>query len=223
MEQARALTVNETDHILKTTLTSENYADPYIIHFITQYLASLNVAESAKACGLKPSQGYNIMRLPDVVAALAKLNQKSVSKYGTRVDSLVRKVEEISEINLFDALNDDGTVKSRREMPVELQRAFKKFKVREVWEKDINGVETKTGRIVEFEVYDKLKSIELLGRQEDAFVQKTKVEHDVGKNAAAVLLGSLALAGQRVEALGMREVAPQLAAPTPTEGVTDDE
>ena len=47
------------------------------------------------------------------------------------------------------------------------------------------------GRIYEVELWDKPRSLELLGREKDTFKKTTVMQHDVSKNAAEFLLGSI--------------------------------
>ncbi len=48
----------------------------------------------------------------------------------------------------------------------------------------------KTGEIISYEFYDKMKATELLGREKELFKETKKVEHDVTRNMASVLLES---------------------------------
>ncbi len=57
------------------------------------------------------------------------------------------------------------------------------------------------GELIEVEVWDKLKSLEFLGREKDLFKETKKIEHDVTTNMASLLLASKSLADQSVKLL----------------------
>ena len=46
------------------------------------------------------------------------------------------------------------------------------------------------GKVIEYEFYDKLKAVDLVGKERDLFKNKSVVEHTVSKDMASILLES---------------------------------
>ena len=73
------------------------------------------------------------------------------------------------------------------------------------------------GRIYEVELWDKPRSLELLGREKDTFKKQTVLTHDVSKNAAEFLLGSIQRADARKAELTSQQTVKDV---TPITGVS---
>ena len=96
------------------------------------------------------------------------------------------------------------------DIPPEVRRAVKKFKYKSYFEDDVNGVPQYRGRIYEIELWDKPRSLELLGREKDTFKKTTVMQHDVSKNAAEFLLGSLERANEhKAQIQAPKDVTPK--------------
>ncbi len=185
------LSENETSIILKSTLLAEHQEDPNVLRFISSFLKCRSPSQAAREAGLQPSAGYNLRNRPDIHLAITKLTEKSVMKYGFDATEVVERVKEISNVDPIEFENPDGTFKLHmKDIAPESRRAIKKFKAKNFYEKDPNGMDRLAGQIIEVEMWDKMKSLELLGREKDLFKETKKVEHDVTKNMAAVLLDS---------------------------------
>ena len=100
--------------------------------------------------------------------------------------------------------NPDGSFKSNLyDIVPEARRNIKKLKVKNLWQQtdDLNGIKSKIiiGEVIEYEFYDKLKGIELVGKEKEMFKNTTKVVHDVTKNMQSVLLASSKRADKFIE------------------------
>jgi hypothetical protein len=114
-----------------------------------------------------------------------------VQKYGYDAYEVIERVKEISIIDPVCFENPDGTYKTHlSQIDPEARRAIKKFKVKNMYGEDPNGMRTVVGQLVEVELYDKLKGLELLGREKNILKETKKVEHDVTSNMANLLLES---------------------------------
>ena len=197
-----ALTDDESTHILDTCLLPKNRDDLKVLAFIDSYLRCRNASQAAREAGMMPQRGIYLRNRPDIHLAITKLTEKSVMKHGFDASEVVERVKEISEVDPIVFERPDGTyITSLSEIPPESRRAIKKFKVKNLWGErvDPNGIKEKiiVGQLVEVELYDKMKAHEMLGREKDLFKQTTKVEHDVTKNMADVLLESGRRAAER--------------------------
>jgi hypothetical protein len=129
-----------------------------------------------------------------------------VAKFGFDAEQVVERVKELAFVDIADLFDGQGRIiENIHDIPPEVRRAVKKFKYKSYFEDDINGVPQYRGRIYEVELWDKPRSLELLGREKDTFKKTNVIQHDVSKNAAEFLLGSL----QRAEARRAEITAPR--------------
>ncbi len=192
------LTEDETSFILQTTLKPIHHDDPNVLRFIACYINCRDTRQAAREAGLDPRSGVNLRNRPDIYAAITKLTEKSVMKYGFDASEVIEKVKEIAGIDPIEFENADGSYKTKlSEIAPESRRAIKKFKCKNIYGHDPNGMHIVTGQIIEVELWDKMKAIEFLGREKDLFVEKKKVEHDVSGKMASILLDSERRAEQR--------------------------
>jgi hypothetical protein len=196
------LTENEMTFILRTTLLPEHQHDPNVLAFIMSYLRCRSTAQAAKEIGLEPRSGYNLKNRPDIHLAIVKLTEKSLLKYGYDATEIVERVKEIAALDPIELERPDGSYKNKMsEIAPETRRAIKKFKVKNIFGEDPNGMKTVVGEIIEVEFWDKMKSIELLGREKEIFKDTTVVQHDVTSNMASLLLESRERAERRLNSM----------------------
>ena len=101
-------------------------------------------------------------------------------------------MKEVVDFDPIELQNPDGTYKSNlHDIAPGARRNIKKLKVKNLYNQveDINGMKSRIiiGEVIEYEFYDKLKSIELVGKEKEMFKNTTRVEHDVTKNMQSVL------------------------------------
>jgi hypothetical protein len=116
-------------------------------------------------------------------------------KYGFDSAQVVERAKEIAFSDPVELQNPDGSYKkSLSDVSPEARRAIKKFKVKNLYEFDPNGVRTIVGELIEVEFWDKMKGIEMLGREKDLFKETHRVEHEITGNMKELLLQSAARA-----------------------------
>lgn len=187
MSTDTTLTINQ---ILMNTLTPEHAMDPQVLKFLNNYIENWNTSDSAKVANLKTEQGKRILRKPDVQAAITRINETFGRRANYDAREILERVNEVAQFDPAECFNADGTVKDIKEMSGPARRAIKRLVVKEVWENDPNGVPVMTGFIKTIEFWDKMKSLELLGKDEGRFIDQSKVTHEIGGNLASVLLSS---------------------------------
>lgn len=192
----------ETAFILKSTLRPDQYEDPKVLHFINNYLRCRSSAQAAKEAGLAAHVGDRLRMKPEIHACIEAITQKAVMKYGYDASELVERTKELANVDLANFENPDGSFKTHlSQLEPEVRRAVKKFKAKNLYGQDVNGMKTVVGQLIEVELWDKLKAIDLLAREKNIFKETRKVEHDVTANMASVLLDSQRRAeGRRIEA-----------------------
>ena len=183
----QSLTINQ---ILMNTLTPEHAMDPQVLRFLNSYIENWNTSDSSRVANLKTEQGKRILRKPDVQSAITKINEIFGRKANYDAREILERVNEVAQFDPLECFNADGTVKDIKDMSGSARRAIKKMQVREVWEKDLNGVDVMTGYIKTIEFWDKMKGLELLGKDEGHFVDQSRVTTEIGGNLAAVLLSA---------------------------------
>lgn len=196
------LTEDETSFVLRTTLLPEHREDPNVLRFIAAYVRCRDARQAAREANLDPRSGPNLRSRPDIHHCITKLTEKSVMKYGFDASEVIEKVKEIAGIDPIEFVNPDGSYKTdMSEIAPESRRAIKKFKAKNLFEKDPNGMDVKVGVLIEVELWDKMKAVELLGREKELFKETKKVEHDVSSNMASFLLESQRRADERLSSI----------------------
>lgn len=203
-EDDKKLTDNEALFIINSCLPHAMQNDPTVLRFIDSYVSCRNVSQAARHAGVNLHQGRKWKNNTFVNDAITKLTMKSIDKYGFNAEEVVERIRELTDSNVFDWFNDDGTIKHPKEMPPEAQRTVKSFKVKETWGQDPNGVKYQNGRIVDIEFYDKIKASELIGPEKGVF----RDQLDVNVHKQISIVGALGAAEQRLAVA--KDVTPTL-------------
>ncbi len=198
------LTESESDFILRDTLSVKHFNDSKVIEFIDAFVRCKSIPQASAECGIHNSLGYKYRHRRDIANAISKLIAKSAIKGGFDASEVLERAKEIADVDPIHVQNRDGSFKSNlHSMPAEVRRCLKKLKVKNLWNEseDMNGVKTKIiiGELIEYEFYDKIKAIDLVGKEKDMFKTTTKVEHGVTKDMAQILLDSSKRAQKAVE------------------------
>jgi hypothetical protein len=203
------LTDEETLYILKLHLKPSQMQDAQLLRFISSYLENRNASQAARDAGFQSKQGVYLRSRPEIHAAIEALTLKAVMKYGYDASEVIERVKEIAGIDPIEFENPDGSYKTHiSQIAPEARRAIKKFKVKNLFGEDANGMKTVIGQLIEVELWDKLKSLELLGREKNIMKETKKVEHDVTSNMANLLLESKRRAEDRMLPESPKDVTP---------------
>lgn len=178
--------------IIRETLLPKHATDPFVVKFIGNYVNCRSVKEAASLSGLTGADGRNLFNRPDIYKCIQQITEKAVAKFGYDAAEVVERVKELAFVDIADLFDGEGRIiENIHDMDPSIRRAIKKFKYKSYFEDDVNGVPQYRGRIYEVELWDKPRSLELLGREKDTFKKTNVIQHDVSKNAAEFLLGSL--------------------------------
>lgn len=189
------LTDDEQSFILDATLKPKHRTDAIVLAFIENFVRCKNIAEASQAVGIKNSVGYQLRHRSDIANAIQKIIDKSAIKYGFDASEIIERTKEIVDFDPIMVQNPDGTFKNNfHDIDPSVRRNIKKMKVKNLYvqEKDLNGIDRKiiVGEVIEYEFYDKLKAIELTGKEKELFKNTTRIEHTVTKDMASVLLAA---------------------------------
>ncbi len=204
----------QISQIIRETLLPKHATDPLIVAFIGNYVNCKDVKQAANLTGLSGADGRNLFNRPDIYKCIQQITEKVIAKFGFDAEQVVERVKELAFVDIADLFDEQGRIiENIHDMAPEIRRAIKKFKYKSYFEEDVNGVPQYRGRVYDVEMWDKPRSLELLGREKDTFKKTTVMQHDVSKNAAEFLLGSIQRADQRK--LEMKNVAPEAIDVTP--------
>ena len=189
------LNADESQFIMESTLKPAHFRDDKIIEFIDAFIQSKSIPQASADCGIHKSVGYKWRHKSDIANCISKLIAKSAVKHGFDASEILERTKEMVDVDPIHIQNRDGSFKSNlHDIPGEIRRAIKKLKVKNLWDtvEDLNGMKKKIviGEIIDYEFYDKIKAVELVGREKEMFKTTTKVEHGVTKDMAQILLDS---------------------------------
>lgn len=194
-ENSGELMQEEYGFILDAELKPKHRRDPSVIAFIDSFIRCKNIAQACDEAGIAYSLGYQYRHRVDIAGVMQKLIDRSTVKYGFDASEIMERTKEIVDFDPIMLQKPDGSfIDNMFEIPPEGRRSIKKFKAHNLYskEKDINGIESKIiiGKVIEVEFYDKLKAVELVGKEKEMFKNTTRVEHAVTKDMASILLAS---------------------------------
>lgn len=203
-KESGELTDDESNFIMSDCLKKKHLDDPKIIEFIDNFIRCKSIPQASAECGVHNTIGYKWRHRKDIANCISKLIAKSAVKHGFDSSELLERTKELVDVDPIHVQNRDGSFRSNlHEMPPEVRRALKKLKVKNLWgeHEDMNGMKRKIviGELIEYEFYDKIKAVELVGREKQMFKTTTKVEHGVTKDMASILLASTKRAEKSIE------------------------
>jgi len=80
--------------------------------FVSEYLIDMNAAGAARRAGYNPKRadnmGYELLRKPEIAAALAKAQEKRAARMQIDADTVLRDIEEIKRDAMNPAIDHQG-------------------------------------------------------------------------------------------------------------------
>lgn len=193
--------------ILQRTLRIDQLNNPQIIKFILAWTVTRSNPDAAEAAGFKRGTGSYWRGRPEIHKAIEEITAIAVVKHGYDASEMIERAKEIAGCDPLEMQNPDGSYKNRlSDVKPEVRRAIKKLKVKNLYGQDANGMAIVIGQIIDYEFWDKLKGIELLGSEKNIFKKTTVVQHDVTENMSSFLLESGRRADERKALMSSREV-----------------
>lgn len=208
---AEPLNDDDVSFILNDTLQPHHRDDATILAFIRSFLHTNSVRQTAQELGLKYQTANAIRNRKDIALVITKIRDTAALKHGLDPHEIVARVKEIADVDPAQLMKPDGTfIENMNEIPHDVRRVIKKFKAKNLYENDSNGIPQVVGKLIEVEFWDKLKANELLGRDVELFKETKKLELDVTNNMASLLLQSKERAETRaLEAREAKRLSPR--------------
>lgn len=211
MTNTKGITEEEFTFILKTKLKVDHQDDPIVVNFIRAYLINRDVKQTCLEIGIPRALGTKLRNQADINDAIVAITARSVMKYGYDSHEVIERTKEIATVDPITLMRPDGSyVTSLKELDAETRRSIKSFKVKNLYETDPNGMKKEVGVLVEVIFWDKLKAIELLGREKNLFKESKKIEHSLSKNMSSLLLESAKRAEERDVTISAQATPPLL-------------
>jgi len=204
LKKSGELEVDEYTFILDSCLKKKHREEPTVLSFIESFVRCKSIEQASNESCIHQSLGYKYRHRRDIATTIQKLIDRSAIKYGIDSTEIFERAKEIVDFDPIHVQNPDGTWKNNlHDIIPEARRCIKKMKVKNLWgeTEDINGMKSKIiiGEVIEFEFYDRLKGVELTGKEKNMFKNTTVVQHDVTKDMKSVLLASNERANKAIE------------------------
>ncbi|MFB1482259.1 terminase small subunit [Corallococcus sp. RDP092CA] len=146
--------------------------------FVQEYLLDLNATRAARAAGYSErtaeSQGSRMLRNVKVLEAVAAAQTARAERVEVKADDVLRELLLIARTDIGDAFSPTGALLPLKEMPAHLRRAISSIEVEQL---TVEG--EAIGTVAKVKLWDKPKSLELLGKHLRLFVDKVEavVQH----------------------------------------------
>jgi len=165
------------------------------LRFCQEYIVDLNATQAAIRAGYSQktagSQGHDLLKKPEIEAEIQRLADKRTERVEIRADDVLRETYLLATSDLAAAFNDDGSLKPIKDIPPHIRRAISSVEVDELFEGRGEDREH-VGYTRKIRLWDKVKTLELLGKHLRLFSDTLKIE------AQLDIAGLLAEARQRV-------------------------
>jgi phage terminase small subunit len=152
--------------------------------FVDEYLVDQNATQAAIRAGYSKKTAYAIGQKLLKKAVIASAVQKEMDARAKRVqftaDDVLRELRNISDADISECYNKDGSFKLIHEIPLHIRKAIAGIEVKELfdWAEDARTgrrKKKKIGEVVKVKFWDKTKTLELTGRHLKLFTDK--LEH----------------------------------------------
>jgi phage terminase small subunit len=121
------------------------------------------------------TSGSRLLQRVDVQKRLIELNKDRLKRTKIDADTVLRELHKIATCDILEAYDDSGALKPLSKIPKEIRKAISSVKTREEFQYD-NNEKVKVADIVEVKFWDKVKSLEHLGRHLKLFTDKVEID-----------------------------------------------
>lgn len=157
--------------------------EPRQERFCREYIIDLNGTQAAIRAGYAENsaqeQASRLLSNAMVKARVDELKLKRNDRLDIKADDVLREVLRLAMVDITQAFDENGNLKPIKDIPEDVRRALSSIEVDELFEgsgKDREHV----GRTRKVRFWDKVKSLELLGKHLSLF--KDRVEHSADES-----------------------------------------
>lgn len=149
--------------------------------FCQEYIIDLNAAASARRTGYSERTakeiGYENLTKPHIIDRIQELKEARSKRTEITADKVLKELAKIGFSNIQDYIEDDHTIKNLKEIGRNKSAAISSIKktTRKI------GAEL-VDETIEFKLYDKKGSLELIGKHIGFFKEDNQQKSDILKN-----------------------------------------
>lgn len=152
---------------------------PRMARFCREYMVDLNGGQAAvragyseRTCTVIASQ---LLTKPAIQNEIAKLQVERAKRLDLKADDVLLELLRIARVDLSQAYDTDGNLKPIHEIPEDVRRAIAGIEVEELFEGRGEAREH-VGNLRKVKFWDKVKSLELLGKHLKLWVERIEVD-----------------------------------------------
>lgn len=156
--------------------------------FCAEYLIDLNAAQAAIRAGYSEATakeiGFENLTKPHIQLEVQKLMAERGERTEITADAVLRELLKVARVDIGEAFNDDGGLKSMKDIPENVRRAIAGVDVLEEFA-GRGEDRVQIGYTKKLRFWDKIRALELLGRHLRLFTDKMEV---TGKDGGPLLV-----------------------------------
>lgn len=136
--------------------------------FIEEYLKDLNATQAAIRAGYSStgatSQGSRLLANRNVAAVIADTLKRRSERVEINADTVLRELLKIATTDIGEAFDELGNLRPLKDIPPDVRRAISGVETVEEFAQGADGGKVVTGLVRKVKFWDKVKSLELLGK-----------------------------------------------------------
>lgn len=160
--------------------------------FVYEYLIDLNATQAAIRAGYSENSAHDIgcenLEKPEIIEAIQERMDKRAEKVGVSAEIILKKLLDLATVDLAKAYDINGRLLPIHNIPEEVRIAISGIKVFEEFD-GFGKDRVQIGEVREVKFWDKLKALELLGKNLKLFTDKVELSGKV--TLADLVAGSL--------------------------------
>ncbi len=154
--------------------------------FVKEYLVDLNATKAALRAGYSDGNaasaartGTRLLAIPEVKEWVQEAMDKRAAEVGFTAKTILEKLLELATLDLSGAYDENGKLLHPKKMPPEIRRAIAGIEVFEEFQGQGQNREY-IGDTVKVRFWDKVKSLELLGKHLKLFTDVVDIHDKTG-------------------------------------------
>lgn len=153
--------------------------NPQRMKFINYYIELGHGTEAAKKAGYSEKSAHvtasRLLKNDKILAEIRRIYDDITESMKFRKESLLAELWRIGKTDVREAFDENGALKKLEDMPDSVARSIKSVQIDELFERDEDG-KHHIGYTKRIQFHDKIKAIELYGKEKNMFKDKVEVK-----------------------------------------------
>ena len=153
--------------------------EPRQQRFCEEYIVDLNATQAGIRAGYSAktaySQAHDLLKKPEIEAEVQRLMNERSKRTEITADKVLKETYLLAMSDIGEAFNEDGSLKPIRDIPAHIRRAISSVEVDELFEGRGEQREH-VGYTRKLRLWDKVKTLELLGKHLRLFDDAVKID-----------------------------------------------